>query len=337
MKTIRVGRNSDNDIVYYDMSVSGSHAEITLMDDGRVLITDHSTNGTLVNGSLLHHSTCQVSISDVIVFPGGNVLDWNNAHFRTDASYASNDVLRGYTVQQVDVNGDIHNAKVAVNNGLNKDLSFSLAFKEGMASGFKNILSLLVVILLTLLTFWVPYINVGVFIALTTLAPLWAKGEMVNPLEIFDSKYRRVMGDYIIVYSLTILCSALLLPFMVIPALVLQYSWMFAPSLVVYKGMDFSRAIKMSNQYTYGHKWTIFGLYLVFLFMFILVSVVLSLSIFLLTDGFDIESIYMYGLYDNIGYLIISSILMFLVGICFTSMFIGVTGSIWKQLCEAED
>ena len=77
MRTIRIGRNANNDIVYSDPSVSGNHADLTISDDGQLILTDHSTNGTFVNGQPLRQSSQPVSFGDSVVFPGGFQLDWN--------------------------------------------------------------------------------------------------------------------------------------------------------------------------------------------------------------------------------------------------------------------
>ncbi|MBQ0087723.1 MAG: FHA domain-containing protein, partial [Prevotellaceae bacterium] len=51
MKTIRVGRSSTNDIQLDDLTVSGQHAVLSVLDDGQVSLKDlNSTNGTFVNG-----------------------------------------------------------------------------------------------------------------------------------------------------------------------------------------------------------------------------------------------------------------------------------------------
>ena len=51
MKTVTIGRNSDNDKVIPKAYISGHHARVTLLDDGEYSVEDlNSTNGTYVNG-----------------------------------------------------------------------------------------------------------------------------------------------------------------------------------------------------------------------------------------------------------------------------------------------
>jgi pSer/pThr/pTyr-binding forkhead associated (FHA) protein len=52
MKTIKIGRNPDNDIVINDESrtVSGHHVILKVSDNGTLTICDSSTNGTYING-----------------------------------------------------------------------------------------------------------------------------------------------------------------------------------------------------------------------------------------------------------------------------------------------
>ena len=54
MQVIKIGRNQDNDIIFSDQTVSGSHADIYINDDGSLQIVDHSSNGTYVNQTFLH-------------------------------------------------------------------------------------------------------------------------------------------------------------------------------------------------------------------------------------------------------------------------------------------
>lgn len=52
MKTIRIGRKPDNDIVITDQTqtVSGYHAVLNVYDNGSITLCDSSTNGTYING-----------------------------------------------------------------------------------------------------------------------------------------------------------------------------------------------------------------------------------------------------------------------------------------------
>lgn len=74
---ITIGRAPDNDIVYQEPSVSGHHADITFNGE-YILMTDHSTNGTWINGRKLHHASCNITRHDRILFPGKILLDWQD-------------------------------------------------------------------------------------------------------------------------------------------------------------------------------------------------------------------------------------------------------------------
>lgn len=67
---------------------------------------------------------------------------------------------------------------------------------EGIAIGIKNLASLLVASVLWLVTIWIPYLNVGTTIAMSTIPIELSKGKVISPLFIFDAKYRRYMGEY---------------------------------------------------------------------------------------------------------------------------------------------
>lgn len=89
---------------------------------------------------------------------------------------------------------------------------------EGFQIGMKNFVSIFVAVLLWLLTFWVPYINVGTTIAILSLPVALSKGEgILSPLFIFESKYRRYMGEFFTVRTYV----ALYLPGII----VLHRSW----------------------------------------------------------------------------------------------------------------
>jgi|GEM_PF-1996963 len=80
MKTYKIGRNPDNDIVIKDQSqhVSRYHSLLTLHDNGTITINDQSTNGTYINGVKVKSKVdYPVSTSDSIVFAKTAQLDWN--------------------------------------------------------------------------------------------------------------------------------------------------------------------------------------------------------------------------------------------------------------------
>ena len=80
MKTYKIGRNPDNDIVIKDQSqhVSRYHAVLKVQDNGDITINDISTNGTYVNGvKIKSQIDTYISTSDNIVFAEIAKLDWN--------------------------------------------------------------------------------------------------------------------------------------------------------------------------------------------------------------------------------------------------------------------
>lgn len=77
-------------------------------------------------------------------------------------------------------------------NQLTVDEILSNAFKIG----FKNILSVWVIFILWILTFWIPYINVGTTIAIASLPIVLNDKYMLSPIEIFASKYRKYLGGF---------------------------------------------------------------------------------------------------------------------------------------------
>ena len=74
MKTIKIGRGTNNDVVINDSVVSTSHAIITVSDFGEISIEDlNSKNGTFVNGKRI---TKAVLTSSSTVVLGNHSIDW---------------------------------------------------------------------------------------------------------------------------------------------------------------------------------------------------------------------------------------------------------------------
>ena len=195
-----------------------------------------------------------------------------------------------------------------------KRLDFATTLQDAIAIGLKNAPSVIAAVALWLITIWVPYINVGTTIAITLLPTRLAKGEIVNPLGIFDSKYRRYMGEFFITMGLMVFPILIGVLFMIVPAIVLSIAWTLSYYFLFEKGKNPIQAIKASNDATYGSKWTMFAVQLV---VGIIVGIVLGIFRFL-CDLIDVE--------------FITFIVMFVLYVLAISISMAVNASYWKQL-----
>lgn len=124
--------------------------------------------------------------------------------------------------------------------------------------GLQNMFSILGAAILWLLTIWIPYLNVGTTIAMASLVVSIGKGDAISPFEIFESRYRKNMGEFFILISFIWLGVFAGYMFMVIPGIVIAIAWSQAIYLLIDKGANPMQAISLSNKLTYGKKWTIF-------------------------------------------------------------------------------
>lgn len=84
--TISIGRGPSNDIIFNHPAVSSSHAIITFAEDGTVIYTDNSTNGTTVNGKFVRGRSVYIRQGEVILLPGDVLLSWNTINSRNPYS-----------------------------------------------------------------------------------------------------------------------------------------------------------------------------------------------------------------------------------------------------------
>ena len=78
MKQIAIGRNTTSDIVVDSSynTVSTNHATI-IEDNGRIIFKDHSSNGSYVNGHLVHQTQVEIQMHDAIFLSRSYQLDMN--------------------------------------------------------------------------------------------------------------------------------------------------------------------------------------------------------------------------------------------------------------------
>lgn len=195
-----------------------------------------------------------------------------------------------------------------------KKLDFLQTLQEALAIGIKNAPSIVGAIALWLVTIWIPYINIGTTIAVCLLPTELAKGNVINPLGIFDAKYRRYMGEYFITMGLMIFPTLIATVFMVVPGIVLSLAWSLAYFFLIDKNKNPMQAIKASNDATYGSKWTMFFITLAFV-----------IAIYIIGGIFGVIC----GLIGSQFLTIVVTAALFIV---FVSIGMAVEASIWKQL-----
>ncbi|WP_290540779.1 hypothetical protein [Alistipes sp.] len=195
-----------------------------------------------------------------------------------------------------------------------KTLNFGETLRDAITIGIKNAPSVIAAVALWLVTIWIPYLNVGTTIAITLLPTQLAKGDIVNPLGIFDSKYRRYMGEYFITMGLMTFSTLVGVLFAFVPAIVISIAWTLSYYFLFEKGKNPIEAIKASNEATYGSKWTIF---FVVLSAIILFSFVFSIAM---------------TICNMIDVAFISFIVMFTIVVLTISISMAISASFWKQL-----
>lgn len=139
------------------------------------------------------------------------------------------------------------------------EVSVSRVVSDSFTTALKNLPSILGAAILWIVTIWIPFINVGTTIALFYGLPIeLSRGNVMNPLAIFDGKYRKYMGEFFSCVGLMMLSIIPAFFFLIVPAIIISIGWMFAVMLLVDKEMNPAEAMTTSTRYTYGYKWTIF-------------------------------------------------------------------------------
>ena len=142
---------------------------------------------------------------------------------------------------------------------MDRKLTFSDVLSEGFSIGVKNALSLIAVLLLWILTIWIPYINVGTTIAVCSIPVELSKGGILSPLFIFDAKYRQYMGEFFTLIGLMLIAIIPAFIFMIIPAFIIGIGWSLAIFIMLDKEVTPTKALLLSNKVTNSYKWVIFG------------------------------------------------------------------------------
>ena len=145
-----------------------------------------------------------------------------------------------------------------------KKLELIPTMTEGCMLGIKNFVSLLLTVILYGLTAWIPWLNVGTTIGLYRIIIDMTKGKVINPTSIFDKDNFTNLGNFFLLLAImTIGISAACL-FMFVPGIIMGIAWGFAIYLLIEKKVSPLQALALSDKATYGEKWIIFGIQIVF-------------------------------------------------------------------------
>lgn len=195
-----------------------------------------------------------------------------------------------------------------------KKLDFAETLKDAISIGVKNAPSVIATIFLYVITVWIPYLNIGTTIAMQLLPVELSKGNVINPLYIFEAKYRRHMDQFFILMALqaaTIMAGFVLF---YIPGIIIALAFSLSYYFLLEKGKNPLDALKASYEATLGNKWTMF---LATLLVAIVIGVVAGL---------------LNWVCGMIGVGIITFLVMLVVIVCAMSIMISLSASFWKQL-----
>ena len=137
-------------------------------------------------------------------------------------------------------------------------LDIMQTIKDGVRYGLKNFLPLLLMIILYVVTVWIPWLNVGTTIGLYKAIIGIGRGETIDPTSIFDKENFKNISGFFILMGLVYIGTIVAMFFMFIPAIVVGIAWSFAIYFFIDKKVSPLKAIQLSWDSTYGNKWRIF-------------------------------------------------------------------------------
>ncbi len=178
-------------------------------------------------------------------------------------------------------------------------LNFGETLKGAFNLAVTNSGSLVLMIILYVLTIWVPYVNIGTTIGLIRAIAAIGRGESVNATDIFKKENFKCFSDFFVLLAIEFGGIGAAAIFMFVPAVVLSLAWGYAPFFLVEKGTAPVKSLSLSYKVTFGEKWTIFFL-----------SAVLCIAVSIVS--------YIFGLIPKVGgiFALLVTLFGFLVSIC---------------------
>ena len=156
-------------------------------------------------------------------------------------------------------------------------LDIMKTIRDGVQYGLKNFFPLLLMVILYMVTFWIPYLNVGTTIGLYKAVIGIGRGETIDPVSIFSKDNFKNLGNFFLLMGLISIGTVAAAAFMFFPAIVLSIAWSFALYFLIDKHASPLKALQLSYDSTFGNKWRIFFLGLLCGLLIAVICLVLGL------------------------------------------------------------
>ena len=129
---------------------------------------------------------------------------------------------------------------------------------DGIRYGLKNFFPLLLMVILYMVTVWIPYLNVGTTIGLYKAVIGIGRGETIDPTSIFAKENFHNLSGFFLLLGLLYIGTVVAMMFMLIPGIVMGIAWGFAIYFFLDKKVSPLKSLQLSYDTTYGNKWRIF-------------------------------------------------------------------------------
>jgi hypothetical protein len=137
-------------------------------------------------------------------------------------------------------------------------LDIMQTIKDGVQYGLKNFFPLLLMVILYVVTVWIPYLNVGTTIGFYKAIISIGRGETIDPTSIFSGENFKNLSGFFLLLGLLYIGIVVATFFMFIPGLVMSIAWSFAVYFFIDKKVSPLKSLQLSYDSTFGNKWRIF-------------------------------------------------------------------------------
>ena len=137
-------------------------------------------------------------------------------------------------------------------------LDIMQTIKDGVQYGLKNFFPLLLMVILYVVTIWIPYLNVGTTIGLYKAIIGIGRGETIDPTAIFAKENFQNLSGFFLLLGFLYIGIVVATIFMFIPGIVMGIAWGFAVYFFLDKKVSPLKALQLSYDSTFGNKWRIF-------------------------------------------------------------------------------